>query len=371
MQPEREVAKIPLASASWVLMYGVEDSPLVAIAAEIRRKRPGLRVFGATSFQGVFAPPGFGRGVGMLLAEESDDIRVATSLKTCGASDAVFHAARAAKEVVSKLVQRPDALLLHATPGFEERILDGIREALGTEVPVYGGSAADDHIAGKWRVLADGESTGQGFLLVGIIASKRVRGSFLSGYLPSDHAGVVTRANGRTLHEIDGQPAAVVYNSWTGGAIASEVERGGNILLKTNLLPLARDIGGAEGLPRRLLSHPHEVGRARSLNLFSEFATGDHITLMTGAVEPLITRVRRSLQRAKGTLRDTPRGALLIYCGGSLGVILDQADRISAEVRNAVGDVPFLGIATFGEQGCFFEKSESRHGNLMCSAMVF
>ncbi len=33
--------------------------------------------------------------------------------------------------------------------------------------------------------------------------------------------------------------------------------------------------------------------------------------------------------------------------------------------------VPFVGIATFGEQGTFINKAESWHGNLMCSAVLF
>jgi hypothetical protein len=370
---ERDLAELSLRDPAWVLMYAVEDVRLEPIVAKVKRIHPNVPVFGATSFQGVFAPGGFGRGVAMLVAERADKLKLATALQKSSAGDASTIAQRACAEIEKKLKKLPGALLLHATPGFEERILEGIRSAFGTEVPVYGGSAADDSIAGKWRVFADGDICSEGFLLVGITSEKRVRGSFLGGYLPSDHRGVVTRAERRTVHEIDGQPAAVVYNAWTQGAIKAELEYGGNILLKTNLHPVARSVAGsAGGLPRRLLSHPHEVvARSKALNFFSEFLTGDKIVLMTSTPEPLITRVRRAVQRAKGSSREKPRGAVMIYCGGCLGIVLEQASRISQEVTQELGDVPFIGIATFGEQGCFFEKTESRHGNLMCAAMLF
>jgi hypothetical protein len=369
---ERELAKLSLRDPSWVLMYAVESAPIEAIMAQLKRTHPKASIFGATSFQGVFAPSGFARGVAMMVAERGDKVDVHPVLRDCDASKASDLAREACGEIERRLEKRPDALLLHATPGFEERILEGVRAAFGTEVPVYGGSAADDDISGKWRIFADGKVSSEGFLLVGIASKKPVRGSFLGGYLPSEASGVVTRAKGRTVYEIDHQPAAVVYNSWTQGAIKDELERGGNILLKTNLLPIARTIGGSQGLPRRLLSHPHEVvGKTRALNFFSEFENGDRILLMRSAAEALITRVRRTVQRARGSSHEKPRGALLIYCGGSLGIVLDQAARISQEMARELGDVPFIGIGTFGEQGCFFEKTESRHGNLMCSAMLF
>jgi hypothetical protein len=51
--------------------------------------------------------------------------------------------------------------------------------------------------------------------------------------------------------------------------------------------------------------------------------------------------------------------------------MLDQADKISSEFAAELGRAPFVGIATFGEQGTFFNKAESWHGNLMCSALIF
>jgi len=178
--------------------------------------------------------------------------------------------------------------------------------------------------------------------------------------------------SGRVVLEIDGKPAAAVYNAWTGGAIAQELVSGGNVLSKTSLLPLARSLGESRGMPRRLLSHPQEVTPAtHGLAFFTEFRSGEKVTLMTSTSEPLVARVRRSVQRARGNTTARPQGALLVYCGGSLGGLIDQADKIASEFAAELQGAPFLGIATFGEQGTFFTKSESWHGNLMCSAVLF
>jgi hypothetical protein len=355
----------------WALLYGVEDSPFVKVMAAFQRRFPRVPVFGASSFQGVFSANGFRRGLVLLAGELVDSITSAVALESSGAAEAEVKAHAACRSIETQLQQRPSLLLLHATPGFEERILAGVRAAYGNDVPVYGGSAADDSLSGRWRVFANGSVAREGFLMVGLSSRQAPAGGFLGGYLPTEHTGKVTRASGRIVHEISGRPAAEVYNVWSGGAIADELESGGNVLLKTNLHPLGRTVGSSSAMPRRLLAHPHEVLPQKALSFFTEFTRGDEVTLMTSTRDPLISRVRRVVQRARGSGRANPRGALLVYCGGCLGMMLDQGRRIAAEFQQELAGVPFIGIATFGEQGTFFERSESWHGNLMCSAVLF
>ena len=368
---ERELSSLNGTRPAWALLYGVQGSPFARIMSTLKRRFPKLQLFGASSFQGVFTERGFSRKPALLVADEKDDIAPAFALTATSAGAARERARIACKDIEKQLGRRPSMLLLHATPGFEERILAGVSDAFKNEVPVYGGSAADDDLSGKWQVFANGALCNEGFLLIGLSSSRAPSGGFLGGYLPTEHTGKVTRAEGRVVYEIDGEPAAVVYNRWTDGAISEEVEAGGNIMPKTNLLPLGRTVGNAHGMPRRLLSHPKDVVLGRkALSFFAEISRGDQVILMTSTRGPLVSRVRRAVQRAKGARPDGARGALLVYCAGCLGIMLDQADRIAKEFAEELGGVPFVGIATFGEQGAFFERAESWHGNLMCSAVL-
>jgi hypothetical protein len=369
---ERQLAELTLRPPAWVLMYGTDDAPFQRIMNQLNRRWSGVPIFGATSFKGVFTPSGFTRDVALLVGEARDGITLAVSLQEAGAAQAKAASHRACQEIELKLKRRPSTLLLHATPGFEERVLEGVRSAYGNEVPVYGGSAADDSLAGRWQVFANGVIRKEGLLLIGVSSLRPPMGSFLGGFLPTEHSGTITKVDARAIHEIDGRPAAAVYNTWTDGAIARELTAGGNVLQKTNLFPLARSLGDSHGMPRRLLSHPHEViAGSQVLTCFTEFSRGDKVTLMTSTREPLVTRVRRAVQRARSSTTTRPQGALLIYCGGSLSGLLDQADKISSEFAAELNGAPFIGIATFGEQGAFFSKAESWHGNLMCSAVLF
>lgn len=369
---ERELSSLRLEDAAWVALYCAVDVPIRPILEALRRANSGLAIFGATSFQGIFVPGGFKRGVGLLIADKEDAIDIAVSLKKTGAAESAAAAQDACRQVARELGQKPDVLLLHATPGFEESVLKGIRAVFGDEVPVYGGSAADDDITGRWQIFANGASANEGFVVAALRSKIPIRGAFLGGYLPTEFGGTVTRASGRTVQRIDGQPAAEVYNTWTQGKIAYELEHGGSVLLKTNLNPIARLMGEPLGMPRRLLSHPHFVNAAdASLSFFSEFTVGDRITLMTSTKNPLVTRVARSVQRARGTSGASTRAGLLVYCGGCLSVLLDRANDIAREFASELDGAPFIGLATFGEQGQFFDRTSSQHGNLMCTVLLF
>lgn len=369
---ERQLEELTARPPAWVMLVGTDNAPFARVMNQLNRRYSGVPVFGATSFKGVFTPSGFTRDIAVLVGEPSDGISVTVSLQQASAPQAKTLSQRACLEIEKKLGRRPNTLLLHATPGFEERILEGVRAAYGNEVPVYGGSAADDTLSGAWRVFANGVVCQEGFLLIGVSSLRAPLGSFLGGFLPAEHSGTITKVDARTILELDGKPAASVYNAWTDGLIARELTTGGTVLLKTNLHPLARSLGESYGMPRRLLSHPHQViAGSGALSCFTEFSRGDRVTLMTSTREPLVTRVRRAAQRARGSSTVRPHGALLIYCGGSLSGLLDQADQIAAEFTAELDGAPFIGIATFGEQGAFFTKSESWHGNLMCSVVLF
>lgn len=357
---------------SWMLVYATEEMAPSAPLRQLAQCHPDVPLFGATSFQGVFTPSGFSRGMAVLVGEPGDGLRAHSAASTCGESDARQCARRAAGEVAHALGGPPRVILMHATPGHEEAILAGVRDALGQDVPVYGGSAADDSVAGRWGVFDGGRVIREGFVLAGFDAAQGVRGAFLAGYLPTGHGGRVTRAEGRVVHEIDNRPAAEVHDEWSGGRIRDVIASGGGTVLgATTMAPVARVVGETLGMPRRLISHPHEVHSDGALAFFSEFERGDEITLMTCTDEQLITRMGRTATRALGGSKARLRGGLFVYCGGSLGEILPRAAEISEQFAATVGPVPFVGVATFGEQGCFFERRQSRHGNLMCSTVLF
>jgi hypothetical protein len=359
---------------AWAILYAVEEFPIERFISRFAEAFPGVPLLGSTSFHGVFAGRRLFRGGALLCAEEDDGVLMATSLRSVGAEHGRAAAAAAARELVQALGKTPDMVALHATPGFEESVLLGIGDALGA-VEVYGGSAGDDAIAGHWKVFNERGAAAEGFVLAGLSTPSpnvALRGGFLSGYLPTGRRGIVTAARKRVIERINDEPAALVYNRWTGGVIARYLGKGGNVLLETNLHPLARVIGASAGVPQRLLSHPHEVHPDGGLGLFTDILVGEEVELVIGTPDPLVTRVGKVVARALGRTSGRVTGGLLVYCGGCLAAVTERADEIAATFDTAIGGAPFIGVATFGEQGCFTvgRGKLNRHGNLMCSSVL-
>lgn len=359
-----------MGAARWALVYATVDAALESVVREIG-SAVGGNVFGCTSFRGVFSPSGFERGVHVLLGE-STDVNARSAIRASSASRARGDARAAATEIAEKLGRKPDVLLLHATPGFEERVLAGIDEGMDGSVPIYGGSAADDDLSGRWRVFSGTTIESEGFVLVGFTSTRTIHGSFIAGYTPTGQKGKVTAASGRIVKTIDGQPAAAVYDRWTNGKIKHALG-GGVVLAQTSLDPIGRLVDRVGQVPRYLLSHPHQVNADGSISFFTEMAVGDELVLMLGSEASLLDRTRQVAQRALGSAPAPVGGGILVYCGGCVGAIGDASSAEVARIfAERIGRAPFVGAATYGEQGCFLgPTSINRHGNLMCDAILF
>ena len=154
----KEVAgkiKAGIEGAKVAMAYGSCDYDskelLDAIAAEL----PGVPVLGNTSFTGIITPEGFVGGdtpfVG-ILALGGDDVVVGTAGAARDSAECARcigkNLAKAAMEAAGKDCP-PDYWYMAASPAEEEYYIKGVTDVIG-RVPFFGGSAADNEIAGKW-----------------------------------------------------------------------------------------------------------------------------------------------------------------------------------------------------------------------------
>lgn len=268
----------------------------------------------------------------------------------------------------------PPALIwMSAAPGHEEELLRGIADLVGENVPVAGGSAADDTVAGGWSQLDGAGGHGDAVVVSVLFPSVELSFAFHSGYDATPTKGIVTRAHDRTVEEIDGEPAAHVYDRWTGGSISEVLATGGNVLGLTSLAPLGRVVDETAGMEFYTLSHPCTVGPDGSLTLFTEATVGTELVLMTGSEENLVRRPGRVARAARdtGDLSHTDvLGGLVIYCAGCMLTVTDRMFLAVGELNEALDHAPFVGSFTFGEQGCHVGHRNA-HGNLMISVVLF
>lgn len=365
------------ATPNLLIVYPTVGHDLEAIAAGLREVAPDVPTHGATTCLGVMTERGFagseGVGLGLFgILDPDGDYGVAVRELGDDPQAAGREALLAAIAAADREGEPPELVWIASDPGSEEAVIRGFKEVLGVRVPIAGGSAADNDVGGGWFELANGQVHRGSVVVTVFYPSTALHFAFHSGYSATELSGVVTRAEGRTLQEIDGRPAAAVYNEWTGGVIADKLG-GGNVLGMTTLHPLGRASGEHSGIPFLRLSHPDSVTEDGSLTLFTEVAVGERLIQMVGAKEHLLTRagrVTKAAMNAGNRFADSIAGALVVYCAGCLMTIQDQIGEVADGIAKELEGGPFLGTFTFGEQGCF-ANHESYHGNLMISVVVF
>lgn len=358
---------------AWSVAY-----PGAELLQRLRELCPDARIHGATSCLGGMTEEGFisdqGRGLTLFgISDPHGAYGVGGEESGPSAREAASRALIAALEDAGRPGEVPSMVRVTASPGAEEEVIAGIEEVLGHSVPIIGGSAADNTVEGHWELIANDTLLHEAVVLSVLFPSVHAMSTFHSGYMPTDTVGTVTRAAGRTIHEIDHRPAAVVYDEWTGGTVRPALDGGGNVLSMTTLHPLGRVVGQIGNIPYYQLSHPDGVTPDGALTLFSNIETGAEVTLMEGSVDGLVRRagaVVRSAIESSGLEADRISGAMVVYCAGCMLTVREQMDDVAAGIRDQLPGVPFTGTFTFGEQGCFV-GGENRHGNLMISVTVF
>ena len=348
-----------------------------SVLAGFRQRLPGVALHGATTSLGLLTCEGVknsGQGVVavMLFASDNDgDFHSAASTDSDGRK-----AGRQVAETLRKAGKGSDPILIlvNATPGDEESILEGIAEVL-PDVPCQGGSAADHAIAGQWSLFTDAGCADVGVSCLGIYGKIKVGTSMVSPYACAGPQGTVTATgNDRNLARIDGKPAAEVLGEWLDGSIAPMIAEGGNVLAQTALRPIAIRKEKRDGSEYLLTVHPAHVHADQgSVDVFARVRVGDIVCSMrgeeNGLVEALPELVERALEQG-GLSMDEVRGATLIFCAGCAAAVGTRIEDALRKLQESFRDVPLMGLCTFGEQG-FVPELGSTHQDLSLSITLF
>lgn len=269
----------------------------------------------------------------------------------------------------------PELVWVYQAPGHEEQVMAGLRAVVGDRCPIIGGSSADNEIAGGWRQMSTEGIMTNGVVVAALFPSGGVSYGFQGGYEPAGPVGMVTavsvgdgaaaNAASRHIRTIDGRPAAVVYNEWTGGMLSARMAAGGNILVETTMAPLGVEIDGVHGVPQYRLIHPESISPDGVLSTFCAVECGTELHMMRGDRSQLVQRAGKVAKFAKSGLA----GGLVVYCAGCKIAIDSRVDEMASGVAESLSGQPFLGCFTFGEQGCMV--GQNFHGNLMISTVAF
>ena len=361
--------KEALSGAKIVFVYSGVQYDQKALLDSIASELPDVPLIGNTSFTGVITNDGFISGengfVGVLgLSDPEMTVGVACLAKEGTARKTGRKAAEKALKSAGR-TDAPDYFYMVAPPGEEEFYLKGITEVIG-RVPFFGGSAADNAIAGEWLLFDDQLVTADGVAVAFFYSKKAFANQYTGAYTETKKSGIITKVDQfRKLVEIDGVPAIEKYREWTGAT--AEETAGSNLLVYAITKPL--------GVKDRLgdliaIRHPMNGNDDLSINVGNNMAENTAVILMDGSVDGLIQSTGKTLNELKEKL-SAPAGVFhLVHCGGRRAGIGDRIEEVVAELKKAAGDVPFITEFTFGEYG-YEDDGRNTCGGLMLSFTAF
>jgi hypothetical protein len=224
-------------------------------------------------------------------------------------------------------------------------------------VPVVGGTASDG--AGRFQQFGRGRVETKAVTVAALAGP--VGYAFAHGYQPTGRKALVTRAEGRRLLELDRRPALEVYAEWTQAA-AAEIT-GGAVLGYSVFHPLLMHNNGDT-----LAVHPVAANADGSLDTGAAIGEGRTMELGQASLAELIAAVEPVIRAAARQVKK-PAAVILSHCGGRAIGLGDRIKDVAGQVRQAIGEAPWIGYLAFGEQGCL-GPGKNAHANLSLSALV-
>lgn len=364
----KKISELNSPKLAFVYSSVVYDQKILINA--IKETLPKTPIIGCTSFTGVLTPDGFISSdngfVGIMgLSDEDMTIGVCGLAKDKDARETGKAVALKAMEN-AKLDVPPDYFYMVANPGEEEFYLKGISEVIGRK-PFFGGSAADNAIAGDWKLFTGDAVFPEGVAVAFFWTKKPMVNKFTGAYKETDKVGIITKISGnRQLMEIDGKPALQVYADWRG--MKPDQLMGMNLLAASVTNPL--------GVKDRLgeliaIRHPMGGNTDMSMNIGNNLAVNTAVVMMNSSVDELIESVTTTISETKDRIKNHDIGAFLfVHCGGRRAGIGDRIGEVADKMKEAAGNVPFLGVFTFGEYG-FEDDGNNTCGGLMLSFTAF
>ncbi|MDO4891565.1 MAG: FIST N-terminal domain-containing protein [Coriobacteriaceae bacterium] len=353
--------------AKLAFAYGSADYDSKELLAAAAAGLPGTPIIGNTSFTGVITPEGFVGGdtpfVG-ILALGGDDVVVGTAGAARDTADCPRKIgaalAKQAMEAAGKDCA-PDYWYMVASPAEEEYYIKGVTEVIG-RVPFFGGSAADNEIAGKWWIYNGTECFQDGCAIAFFYTDTPFANKFTGAYAETEDFGVVTKMDGdRGIAEIDGKPALQVYADWRGMPVDQLM--GGDLLVASIVSPL--------GFKDRLgdliaIRHPMNGNDDLSIAVGAKVVEKTCVIRMEGDVDCLVGSVAKTAGELKEKAGAKPAAYHFVHCGGRRAAIGDRIDEVADAFIKEADGVPFIAEFTFGEYG-FEDDGLNATGGLMLS----
>jgi len=179
---------------------------------------PEIELIGGTTDGEMSSVLGFEQDSLILMVFCSDDITISAGIgrgvskdAIAASQSAVQQAGIAHKEEIQFCISLPESLTTSAV-----LILDSLKQALGTQVPIFGGLTADQWRSQQTYQFFQTEVCSDAMPILLFSGPILFSHGVASGWQPIGKPGQVTKAENNVVYEIDDQPALAFYHRYLG-----------------------------------------------------------------------------------------------------------------------------------------------------------
>lgn len=335
------------------LLYAAIDHDFQLILDRVMARYPGLDLVGCTTGGELSSSGGFAEDSLALMLFHSDAVRFGIGLGEGVGADPAGASRRAAAQAMAGL-DAPVRLCI-ATPeglGVEmTSILAALSEALGADVPVCGGLAADQLRFEQTFQFFRGSVHTDAIPVMLFAGPLSVATGIASGWQPIGKEHRVTQAEGNVVYTIDGEPPSRLWAHYFGDqAIHTITPHLGIAVYPERETGVDNPETGDEAGPF-FMSAPARFREDGSMEVLNQIPSGAALRFADALRDDIIDGAAASIAQACRAYAGTrPDAALAFSCAARH---LNLGTRVTEEaglLRERLGDaLPWIGFYTNGE----------------------
>ena len=305
---------------------------------------PGLELIGCTTAGEMSSALGYRDDSVALVLFGSDSIEFASGIGRHVSED-IPSACRAAVELAAAKSNLPTAICITLPESLTtsaQRIVDSLRQELGSNVPVVGGTAGDGY-----RLVATRQFCGREVCLdsvpVLLLSGQLVYSVAVeSGWEPVGEPGLVTRSEGTILLEIDGRPALEFYRRFLGETAKPMPENALAMLDENGKVECLRATGGIFDADSGAITYVADIPEGKMVRI----TVADRGNILDGC--------RASIKKAFAGYPHgkKPEAALFFSCASRRDLLGTRTKEEFGIIGSVIGnEVPVCGFYGYGEIG--------------------
>ncbi len=326
------------------LLYCTIELEHEALVQAIDEAWPGIALIGCTTDGEFTSRLGFREESAALVLLGSDTVDITAGLGRNVSKD-IGGACAQAIAMASAKTDKPPGLCITLPESLTtsaQQIVESLRQALGPDVPLLGGTAGDAFRLTGTRQFCGREVCSDSVPVLLFSGPLVYSVAVASGWRPMGEPGLVTRSNVSLVHEIDGRPAIEFYRQHLGAQAFPGPE---------NPLAVLNELGAVACLRATAETMIREGG---AINYLGDVREGAMVQITIADRAAILDGCRESISRA---FADYPHGkapavALLFSCAARKLLLGTHTDREIGIVQSVIGSqIPVCGFYGYGEIG--------------------